>query len=89
MRRKYAFTSILLTNYLIGKTYLFIVRFLYTASCLFKTVEYKRLHKEAKLELKKSKRKDYYKILSISKTASEDDIKKAYKKSALVHHPGK
>ncbi|EDO37560.1 predicted protein, partial [Nematostella vectensis] len=37
--------------------------------------------------LKKSKRKDYYKILNISKTASEDEIKKAYKKEALKHHP--
>ena len=35
---------------------------------------------EAKLELKKSKRKDYYKILEISKDATEDEIKKAYKR---------
>jgi DnaJ family protein C protein 7 len=32
------------------------------------------------LELKKSKRKDYYKILEVSKEANEDEIKKAYKK---------
>ena len=43
---------------------------------------------EAKLELKKSKRKDYYKILGIPKGASEDEIKKGYKKEALKHHPG-
>ncbi|XP_014663206.1 PREDICTED: dnaJ homolog subfamily C member 7-like [Priapulus caudatus] len=49
--------------------------------------EYKKLYKEAQLELKKSKRKDYYKILGVDKNASDDDIKKAYKKSALVHHP--
>ena len=43
----------------------------------------------AKLELKKSKRKDYYKILGVDKQAGEDEIKKAYKKRALLHHPGK
>lgn len=51
--------------------------------------EYKRLLQEAKFELKKSKRKDYYKILGIDKNATTDDIKKAYRKQALVHHPGK
>ncbi len=44
---------------------------------------------KAKLELKKSKRKDYYKILGVSKNANDDEIKKAYRKRALVHHPGK
>ena len=44
---------------------------------------------QAKLELKKSKRKDYYKILGVGKNANEDEIKKAYRKRALVHHPGK
>lgn len=44
-----------------------------------KNKEHKQLLHEAKLALKKSKRKDYYKILGIEKTASEDDIKKAYR----------
>lgn len=42
---------------------------------------------KAKLELKKSKRKNYYKILEIPKDANDHDIKKAYKKLALKHHP--
>lgn len=49
--------------------------------------EYRQLLKQAKLELKKSKRKDYYKILNVSKDASEEEIKKSYKKEALKHHP--
>lgn len=44
-----------------------------------KSMEVKNLLKDAKLQLKKSKRKDYYKILGIGKSASEDEIKKAYR----------
>jgi len=49
--------------------------------------EYRQLLATAKLELKKSKRKDYYKILGVQRSANEDEIKKAYRKRALVHHP--
>ncbi|KAG2460559.1 DNJC7 protein, partial [Polypterus senegalus] len=52
-----------------------------------KTKEHKHFLKTAQLELKKSKRKDYYKVLGIDKNATDDEIKKAYRKRALMHHP--
>jgi DnaJ family protein C protein 7 len=45
--------------------------------------------RNAELELKKSQRKDYYKILGVAKDASDIDIKKAYRRLAIVHHPDK
>lgn len=45
--------------------------------------------RKAELELKKSQRKDYYKILGIGKDADETAIKKAYRKLAIIHHPDK
>ncbi|KAH8673852.1 hypothetical protein BX600DRAFT_509082 [Xylariales sp. PMI_506] len=45
--------------------------------------------RKAELELKKSQRKDYYKILNVPKDADENAIKKAYRKLAIVHHPDK
>lgn len=55
---------------------------------IFYFTENKRFLIGAKMALKKSKKKDYYKILGIDKNASTDDIKKAYRKRAMVHHPG-
>ncbi|KAI1854666.1 hypothetical protein JX266_000784 [Neoarthrinium moseri] len=45
--------------------------------------------RNAELELKKSQRKDYYKILGVAKDADDNAIKKAYRKAAIVHHPDK
>ncbi|KAE8776329.1 DnaJsubfamily C member 3 [Hordeum vulgare] len=44
---------------------------------------------KAERQLKLSKRKDWYKILGISKTTSATDIKRAYKRLALQWHPDK
>ncbi|XP_067934416.1 dnaJ homolog subfamily C member 7-like isoform X1 [Watersipora subatra] len=46
-----------------------------------------RAVKDAKLELKKSKRKDYYKILGVDKNVTDDMLRKAYRKRAMLHHP--
>ena len=34
-----------------------------------------------------SEKRDYYEVLGVAREASDDDIRKAYRQSALKHHP--
>lgn len=44
---------------------------------------------EAEKKLKMASRKDYYSILGVARDADIRDVKKAYKKAAVAHHPDK
>lgn len=45
--------------------------------------------KKAEAALKRSKTKDYYKILGIPRDCGDAEIKKAYRRESLKHHPDK
>lgn len=48
-----------------------------------------QLLQKAQIELKRSKTKDYYKVLGLSRDADELQIKGAYRKMVKLHHPDK
>ena len=48
-----------------------------------------QLLQTAQIELKRSKTKDYYKVLGVSRDADELQIKSAYRKMVKIHHPDK
>lgn len=45
--------------------------------------------KKAEAALRRSKSKDYYKILGVARDCTDMEIKKAYRKESLIHHPDK
>jgi len=45
--------------------------------------------KKAEAALKRSKTKDYYKILGVPRDCGDAEIKKAYRRESLKHHPDK
>ncbi|KAH6915582.1 DnaJ domain-containing protein [Coprinopsis sp. MPI-PUGE-AT-0042] len=45
--------------------------------------------KKAEAALKRSKSKDYYKILGVGRECTDAEIKKAYRRESLKHHPDK
>lgn len=55
----------------------------------FQDMNIREAYMRAEKALKLSKRKDWYKILGVSKTSSIAEIKRAYKKLALQWHPDK
>jgi DnaJ family protein C protein 3 len=51
--------------------------------------EVKSLLQKAQMLLKRSKQKDYYKVLGVDRRADDRTIKRAYRQLTKVHHPDK
>ncbi|CAG8941924.1 unnamed protein product [Penicillium salamii] len=51
--------------------------------------EAQSLHQKAQTLLKRSKQKDYYKVLGVSRDADDRTIKRSYRQLIKLHHPDK
>ena len=60
----------------------------FTPLSIFSTL-WKRITNYGNIFLMDSMQKDYYKILGVEKTASVEDIRKAFRKLAMKYHPDK
>lgn len=58
-----------------------------TASAEAQMHELKTKIHETKIQMKRLKQKDFYKILNVTRNATQIEIKKSYRKMALKYHP--
>ena len=45
--------------------------------------------KQKNIRIKMAEKRDYYEVLGLQKGASDDEIKKAFKKKTMKYHPNK